>query len=139
MKPGTATYLYDHCCLPHVQELPSAEHTAEPALQQHDPAQHLLMEQVLQKLPLALLHKNLGNKSTRHESQSLCLPFWGDRVITVSGLHTRGFRRLPSYNLTTVTWSKENTNIPVYFMLTTLKASFKPLASDEQKESSFIS
>lgn len=60
--PDGHTHLYDHGGVPEAEELPPAEQAAEPALQQRDPAQHLLMEQVLQKLPLPLLHENLAKK-----------------------------------------------------------------------------
>lgn len=51
--------------MPQAQELPPAEQAAEPALQQGDPSQHLLVQQVLQKLPLPFLHKNLAKTTQK--------------------------------------------------------------------------
>lgn len=47
------------------EELPPAEQAAEPALQQRDPPQHLLVQQVLKKLPLPLLHENLAKTTQK--------------------------------------------------------------------------
>lgn len=68
------TYLYDHCCLPQVQEVPSLQYSVEPTLQQSNPPEHLLMQQILQKLALPLLHENLTGSTGGMKTMCVMLP-----------------------------------------------------------------
>lgn len=64
-ESSSSTHLYADGRVAQAQELPPAEQAAEPALQQRDPPQHLLVQQVLQELPLPFLHENLAKTTQK--------------------------------------------------------------------------
>lgn len=65
LESSSSTHLYADGRVPQAQELSPAEQAAEPVLQHRDPPQHLLVQQVLQKLPLLFLHENLAKTTQK--------------------------------------------------------------------------